>query len=382
MKNKNLLMFSGGLCLLFALFLGCGERSGEKEYNKAMASWRNGDLVRARSLLEKSIRKCSGNEKKSAAYNQLGIILWQLQETDAAIDAFVESCGLNEELTGATLNMGVALFHAGRLDEAEVALNNVLGDDPTNAVARATIGLIEMRKKNWPTAAQEAASAVRAQPRDPAGQNALALAELHVNHDSEATIARLKQVLAANPDYAPAAYNLAVIYDQWLGNKSAALGWYNQYLQKAGTDSPHVATARTAIARLGGTAPETSAPTTHPETAAGFIAAGSKLHTAKKFNEAVASYEKAIQADPTQKTAYYYMGLSYYELAKYPEAEQACLNALKLDPNGADARYMLALSYVQQRKWSDAEREAKMLRQIDPARGETMLKYISDSQKR
>lgn len=382
MKNKKLMVMSGGLCLLFALFLGCGERSGEKEYSKAMDSWRSGDLVRARTLLEKSIRKLSGNEKKSEAYNQLGIILWQLQEADASIEAFGKSCGLTDEMSGANLNLGVALFQAGRIDEAEVALNNVLGDNPADPVARATIGLIEMRKKNWSKAAQEAAAAVRTQPRDPAGQNALALAELHANRNTEAAITRLKQILSAHPGYAPAAYNLAVIYDQWLGNKGAAQAWYTQYIQKAGTDGSHMAAAQSAIARLAGSAPAIRPSATNPEEAARCIAAGTTLHTAKKYTEAVAQYEKAIQADPSQKNAFYNMGLSYYELKKYPEAAQACQNALKLDSGFANARYMLALAHVQQRNWADAEREAKTLGKTDAARAASLLKYISDLRKR
>ena len=48
MKNKKVLMtVGGGVCLLLAVFSGCGERTGEKEYSKALASWADGDLVRA-----------------------------------------------------------------------------------------------------------------------------------------------------------------------------------------------------------------------------------------------------------------------------------------------------------------------------------------------
>ena len=92
MKNKTLLiMVCGGVCLLFAVFSGCGGRPGEKEYNKAVASWEGGDLVRAQSQLEKAIRKLSSSEKKSVANNQLGIIRWNLgkhgQEPVAGIPA-------------------------------------------------------------------------------------------------------------------------------------------------------------------------------------------------------------------------------------------------------------------------------------------------------
>lgn len=385
MNNKNLMILSGGLFVMFAMFSGCGERSGEKEYGKAMESWRGGDLVRARTLLEKSIRKSSGNEKKSVAYNQLGVILWQLKETDAAIEAFGKSCNLTEEQTGANVNMGVALLQAGRLDEAEVVLNNVLGDNPKNATALATMGLLEMRRKNWNKASQNVAGALRTQPRDPASQNAQALIELHATGNSDAAISRLKQLLAAYPEYAPPAYNLATIYDQWQNNAVVAQLWYNQYLQKAGENGSHADGAKKAMARLAASGSQNSATTPNkpdPQTAARFIAEGSKLHGAGKFSEAVRQYGLALQADPSQKTAYYNMGLSHYELKQYAEAAQACRNAIKLDSSFADARYMLALSCVQQQNWPEAEREIEALKRVDPTKAAIVQKYLSSVRNR
>jgi len=385
MKNKNLLII-GGVFLLLAVFSGCGDRSGEKEYNKAMASWKSGDLVRAQGQLEKALRKLSGNEKKSVANNQLGLILWALGKPEQAIEKFGESCRLAEHLTGANENLGVALYHADELDQAEFEFTKILSENPSNPAACSFMGLIQMQRKDWKGASKELSTGLRANPDNPAGQNALALAELHLNRSSDAAVKRLKQVVAAYPKYAPAAYNLAVIHDQWLDNKSAALGWYKQYLQKTGGQGLHEEYARQAIARLGGKAPKTESATppkrTYPEAAAKYADQGSKLHAAKKYSEAVADYEKAIQADPSLKTAHYNMGLSYYALEKYPEAARSCASALKIDPGFANARYMLALAYSQQRKWTDAEREAKALKQVDAARGESMLEYISNVRKR
>jgi tetratricopeptide (TPR) repeat protein len=372
------------IVLALAMFAGCGERSGDKEYGKAMAAWKDGDLVRARTLLEKSIRKSSGNEKKSVAWNQLGIILWELGEIKASAEAFGKSCNLTETLTGANLNHGIALFYAGRTEEAEVALNNVLGDNPDNPTAHAILGLIGMQKKSWSNAAREIKKAAQVQPSNPASQSALVLAELHINRNSDVAVRRLKQILSTYPDYAPAAYNLGVIYDKWLGNKSAALSWYKQYLAKAGPNGVQAQAATRAIALLGGTA-GTSQPTaggqSNPDAAARFIAAGSKLHAAKNYADAVTQYQKAIQADPNHKNAHYNMGLAYYSLKKYSEAAQACINALTLDSRFSDARYMLALAYYQQQLWKDAEREANALKQTDPARADELLKYISQAKK-
>jgi tetratricopeptide (TPR) repeat protein len=385
MKNNRILVIATGTCLMLATFVGCGGRSGEKEYNKAIEAWQDGDLVRARTHFEKAIRKMSGNEKKSVAENKLGLVLWQLGEVDAAAEAFNESCALSESLTGANLNLGIALYHAERLDEAEVALNNVLGDNPRNETALSMLGLIAAQKRDWAGASKTISRAVAARPSDPAGQNALVLAELNSNRNTDLAVSRLSKLVSAYPDYAPAAYNLAAIYDHWLDNQTAATGWYKEYLRKSGPDGSHGEAARQAIARLGGqtaTGPGTAAPQTDPAAAARYMAEGAKRHQEQKYTDAIEQYRKAIGADPTQKNAYYNMGLAYYALKKYSETEQACLRALKVDPGFVDAQYMLALAYVQQGKWNDAEREAKILSGLDSTRGDEMLKYITSARKR
>ena len=380
MKNKKAFLAAGCLLATLLVFIGCGERAGEKEYGKAMAAWKAGELVQAQSLLEKSIRKTSGNEKKSIAWNQLGLILWKLGKTAEAAEAFNESCVLSESLTGANLNLGIALFHANRFDEAEVALNNVIGGNAKNQTARVLLGLIAAQKQDWAGASKAIGEAVKANPQDPAGQNALALAELQ--RSSDTAIQRLKQLVSAYPDYAPAAYNLAVIHEQKLGNKSAALEWYRHYLRKAGNDGSHAEAANQAIARLDRQGRTSSALKTNSETAKRHMAEGSALLAAKKFNTAISQFEQAIQAEPSQKFAHYNLGHAYFNLGKYNEAIGAYIDALKLDPRYADARYMLSYSYFQLRKWNDAEREAKELAKVDKVRGEQMLNHVSDARKR
>ena len=256
MNRKTLLIMSGGVCLLFALFSGCGGNPGEKEYNKARSSWKANDLVRAQSQMEKAIRKMADNEKKSVANNELGIIRWKLGKQDQAIESFAESCRLAEELSGANLNLGVALYHAGQWDQAKFQLTNILIEEPDNAVARIYLGLVYMEQQAWQSAAKELTEGLRSRPNDAAGQNALALAELHMNPDSDAAVQRLKRLLAAYPDYAPAAYNLAMIHEQWLKEPRTALGWYQQYLQKAGEDGAQAEAARQAVERLNRMGPE------------------------------------------------------------------------------------------------------------------------------
>jgi len=382
MKNRNIIAYSAATLLVLSMFAGCGERSGEKEREKAVAAWKDGDLVRARTLLEKSIRKTSENEKKSEALNQLGLVLWQLGESKAAAEAFAKSSNLTEDLSGANLNLGITLFHAGQPEAAKIALNNALGADPSNPAASALLGLLDMEKRDWNGANRELGKSVSADARNAAAQNALALAELHQSSDPSRAINRLKQLSTAYPDYAPAAFNLASIYEYWLKDSNSALNWYTLYLQKAGESGEQSDAANAALARLGGKSASTATQaTSNPQIAVQYMAEGARLHSAKKYDEAIAAYRTAVQNDPDQKNAFYNMGLAYYAKEDFASAAQACNRALNIDPAFSDARYMLSLSYAKQKKWNDAEREAKELTKTDKSRGEQMIKYIASARK-
>ncbi|MDH3981346.1 MAG: tetratricopeptide repeat protein [Kiritimatiellaceae bacterium] len=349
MKNRKNTIITAGVVLILIMFVGCGKRSGEKEFDKAMQAMKSGKLARAKALFEKSIRKTtSNNEKKSVALNQLGIVHWKLGEISEAADAFNQSCNLTESLTGSNLNLGLALFHAQRYDEAEVALNNVLGENPNNQTALATLGLIEMQKRNWAGASRGLLKSVSANPRSAAAQNALVLADLNKSKNTETAIRKLKQIISAHPRYAPASYNIAVIYDQWLNNKSEATNWYRAYLKLAGSAGSHTVAANNALARLGGQQNTGFRTGSSAENATTLMTEGYKLYQAKKYQAATELYLKAIRIDPKQKDAFYNMSLCYYHL----------------------------------RKWNDAERAAKALKSLNDPRGDQMLNYISTARKK
>jgi tetratricopeptide (TPR) repeat protein len=182
---------------------------------------------------------------------------------------------------------------------------------------------------------------------------------------------------------------LGAIYEYWHKNSSAAINMYQEYLQLAGENGSHVAQAKQAIARLGGSAPTTGGASTgstirqaDPVAAARYMKAGASMHAAKKYQEAVDEYRKALMEDPKMKSAYYNMGLAFYAEENYTDAANACNSALNIDPSFSDARYMLSLSYAKLKKWNDADREANELAKTDPTRGDQMKKYISEARKR
>lgn len=374
-KGFTVAVISSGV--IFCVLFGCGGPSGEKEYKKALSFWTEGNLARARSYMEKSARKLSGNENKSVAQNQLGIILWQLGETDASIKAFGESARKSSLVTEANLNLAIALFHVNRLEEAEFQLTQFLKQNPDHPQATTYRGLVAMKKNDWTSASAELREVLRNAPSNPANQNILAIAELN-NNRSDAAITRLKTIISTNPDYAPAAYNLATIYDQWLADDQQALTLYKEYLHKAAPEDPRTQLAQNAIDRLSSSY---GRPTRNAELSTRYFSEGASLHKEKKYTQAIEKYKLAVQADPSQKSAYYNMGLSYFFLDDYPAATKACTRALELDSRYMPARYMRAYSLYKEGKLDEAEKEVKMLLMQDPshAQGKSLLKFISDA---
>ncbi len=375
MKNNRIFILGTGLILILAMFVGCGGRAGDREYNKAVKAWHNGDLVQARTLFEKATGRLSGNAKKSVAFNQLGLVLWQLDEPQAAADAFNEACTLTETVTDARLNLALARFGSGDLDGAARSLNMYLGEAPDNKTALALKGLIAAKRRDWAQSARLMAQAAAGDPADPAVQNALALAELNHGQSSMQVIERLRKITVSHPDYAPALYNLGVVYDQWRRENTPALEYYQAYLETAGAETAHADTVRKAIARLSGRV--SPAPAADSAAAVRYMREGARLHGAGKHAEAVDQFKLAVKADPDQKNAFYNMALAYYALQKYSQTAQACQSALNIDPRFADARYMLALSYVMQKNWNYAAREARKLAEVDATRGQELLDYIA-----
>lgn len=378
MKKNRMLIYGAGTFLVLAMFVGCGGNKGEKEYEKAMQAWSKGgkdNLVQARVLFEKSIGRLSGNDRKSTAYNNLGRVLWQLNETTAAATAFDNACTLSETVTDATLNLAIAQFHAGELDAAERSFGAYLGKNPDHESAQAMLGLVAGEKQDWAQASRLIGRLVASNPADPAGRNALILTQFNQDGSASRAETSMIQLIQEHPDYSPAYYNLAVLYDQYLQDTEQARTNYRAYLNKAGDGGSHAEQARQALERLNRAVTATA----DPAAAMQFLAEGDRLYRAGQYSEALTQFQKAVEANPANKEIHYYAGLTYFKLQKYNDAITSCTKALRIDPDYGDARYTLAYSYAQLRSWNDAEREAMALAEVDAKRGNDMLEYIKNA---
>jgi tetratricopeptide (TPR) repeat protein len=346
--NKNWLHWLLITLVASAVFFGCDRKPGEKLYRKALAEWSDGNLARARALLEKSIRSRTGSAENTEAYNQLGMLLWEMGNTKDAVDAFNESIRMDAGQYDVLCNLGVALSSQNDFSAAERAFREaslIQSDDPRPL---AFAGVIYVKNQRWEDAVHNLTRALGRTPKDPCLQTALAIAELHTA-GAETALKRLQAVVKQFPDYAPAFFNTATIYRYWQKNPVEAKRYFELYLSKAAETDPFAAQARAQLQSIAeGNSGEklTFTPPRNPNRINADKNFEKALAYQKKndFDTAIRWYIKAVEEDDTYEQAFYNLGLSYYAANRMELASDAFARAVQLNPTFVGARYNSALA--------------------------------------
>jgi tetratricopeptide (TPR) repeat protein len=119
---------------------------------------------------------------KSDMYNELGRLLVQQRDFEAAVDAFQEGIRLNEDPEGGTLsdlhfNLGHSLKKLGKgtearqaLEKAAVGYSRELEGNPRSSAAHFALGGVFVEMRDFERAAEHFSEAVDLDPGDPANQ--------------------------------------------------------------------------------------------------------------------------------------------------------------------------------------------------------------------
>ncbi len=345
MKNRFHWMIPA--VLIAVLFFGCGRKPGEKLYYESLAEWEAGNHVRARALLEKSIRRRTGSPQNADAYNRLGLLLWEMGKVDPAVDAFNESCQIDAGQYAVLCNLGVALSAQSDFMAAERAFREAALLQPDDARPLAYAGVAYLQNGKWEDARRNLRRALGRTPDDPQLQTLLAITELHT-HDAATALKRLQTVVREHPDYAPALFNIASLQLQWLKHPVPARKAFERYLEKSSGIDPFSALARTHLQALGEPIEEPSLTIKPPKKADRQEAEKNfqkalAFHRSGKLEKAIEHYIQALEADNTYERAFYNLGLTYYTSGKMTLAGEAFARAVKINPAFTDARYNAAL---------------------------------------
>jgi tetratricopeptide (TPR) repeat protein len=230
---------------------------------------------------------------------------------------------------------GEAALHAGKLDEAERAFRQVLAINPGVAGAYANLGVIHMRRKQWPQALEMLHKAEKLAP-DIAGIR-LNIGLLYFRQNDFARAIRpFESVVQQSPDSYQARYLLGLCYffnDRWtdaigalepLWGKASGQLNYLYVLEHAADKAKNPALEEKAAARLveiGEGSPE-------------FHLLMGKAHLNRgEYDDAVKDLEAAAQADPKLPFVHFNLGLAYVHKQDYERARDEFHKDIVLEPD-------------------------------------------------
>lgn len=227
---------------------GCGGAPGEREYRGGLREIERGNYVRAKALFEKSITRRPGSGENAAAYNYVGLASYRLGQIEGAIDAFETSRRLDPDLPDPVYNLAVILFESGDLPRSTALFEEAAQFDEADPRPLEYLGWIDLRAGDGAAARRVLAAALARAPQSARVLTALANVESQAGAREQA-LRYLAQALDRDPGYAPALFNMALLYQRELKDASRASAYFRRFLEAAG-DDPHVDYARKAVEDL------------------------------------------------------------------------------------------------------------------------------------
>ena len=230
---------------------------------------------------------------------------------------------------------GEAALRAGKLEEAEREFRQVLAINPGVAGAYANLGVIHMRRKQWPQALEMLHKAEKLAPDIAGIRLNIGLAYFRQN-DFARAIHPFESVVQQSPDSYQARYLLGLCYffnDRWtdaigtlepLWGKASDQLNYLYVLEHAADKAKNPALEEKAAARLveiGEGSPE-------------FHLLMGKAHLNRgEYDDAVKELEAAAQADPKLPFVHFNLGLAYTHKQDYERARDEFHKDIAIEPD-------------------------------------------------
>lgn len=212
-------------------------------------------------------------------------------------------------------NKGITYLNDERYSEAVTALQNAITLDSDFTTAYYNLGLTFLKMESYPRAAETLQKTITLDPTYIAAHHSLALAYLGQQELGKARDTA-REALKLDADYQPVISLLEAIDPSFTPTEK-------QTRPESERD-----TARDTEQQI---APRQE---THYEL-------GIVYRDAKRYAEAIAEFQKAIDLDPNFVEAHTRLGEIYLEMGRFDEAENAANAALKIDANSQPAHQLL-----------------------------------------
>jgi tetratricopeptide (TPR) repeat protein len=150
------------------------------------AAWNAGNLNVAIALLK---RATEIDPKNKVAWNNLGLVYFQLRQDDLAINAFQKQLEVNPYDDYAWNNLGRVYWNERKYDDAVKAFNKQLEANPLDKFSHANLGQMYAEWHKYDQAVPELEKAASLTPDDPTVQVSLGDAYLNLGQDDKALAA-------------------------------------------------------------------------------------------------------------------------------------------------------------------------------------------------
>jgi tetratricopeptide (TPR) repeat protein len=265
---------------------------------------------------------------------------------------------------------GEAALRAGRLEEAERAFQQVLAINPGVAGAYANLGVIHMRRKQWPQALAALQKAEKLAP-DVAGIRLNIGLTYYRQNDFARAIRPFESVLAQSPDSYQARYLLGLCYffnDRW----SDAIGALEPLWAKASDQLNYLYVLEHAADKAKNPALEEKAAARLVEVGEGspefHLLMGKGYLNREEYDDALKELDAAAQADPKLPFVHFNLGLAYVHKQDYDRAREEFHKDIALEPDVPFAYEQLGSLESTAGNEDEAAKNYRSALKIDPQR--------------
>jgi superkiller protein 3 len=206
-------------------------------------------LEEARQILSQGGSSGENVAQTVVAYNALGLTYYKMGKLDLAETAFRKASDLDAKSAFVWNNLGLVAFDRGHDQEAFLNFQKASELDPKYLQARLNKASVYLDCGDYKNAHEELLQAVKIDPNDAEAQVALGVAARGDGKLDEARRA-YERALDIEDDYAPALFNLGVLYMDFDKDKAKAKNYLTQYTQSGDATDAKRAEAQARLKEL------------------------------------------------------------------------------------------------------------------------------------
>ena len=316
--------------------------------------------------------------KYADAYNNLGNALKDKSDLDAAIDSYTNAIEHKLNFPDAHNNLGICLKEQGELAAAVACFKNALQLQPNYPEAHNNLGVALKDQGELDNAVTSYNNALTLRPNYPEALNNLGVA-LKTKGELDAAIASYEKAIELNPNYTEAYCNLGNAFKD-LGELNAAVNSFNKALELNHNSPEAHNNLANALWEKGEIAAAIAcynkALKIRPDYAEAHNNLGIALKEQGNLDAAVDSYHKALELKHTYPEAHYNLGVALIEQGKLSIAIESFNKAIDLKPNYLEAHINLGTAFKGHGDLQSAAESYKKALKIGPNNNTIFSHYI------